>query len=318
MPLLVDLYQRYNRVTDWAALTKAAAGAYIKYSDGLAGAFTPADEYVARSREHGFPYGGYHFAEPGSATTQADVFLAQYQRHGGQLAPALDLESGGIPVAQRPSFARTFLERLHERYPIAVLYASSSWLATLQPDTWPFEWDRTWCAHYGNNDGTRHAVTTQYRGRVDLHQFTSQGRIAGVDGDVDLSFTDNVGALRLESVVAAASGEEDDMTPPPYLLDAGTNQSISFRIPAWARYITINCPYDKIVVHSVVQATDKIPPITPSDPAPFSFVREDKHDGVLRLRPWLVPVGPGANHGSITYTYSPDHPERKADLSFAP
>jgi hypothetical protein len=51
VPLIVDLYQRHNPVTDFRALARAVAAAYIKYSDGTGGTSTPADNYAARCRE---------------------------------------------------------------------------------------------------------------------------------------------------------------------------------------------------------------------------------------------------------------------------
>lgn len=236
MALLVDLYKAYNNVTDWSALAGAVSGAYLKYSDGTGGAHVPADGYAAGCLRAGIPFGGYHFAEPGDAVAQAQVFIAQYQRLGGQLAPALDLESGGIPAAARATFARQFLETVHEAYPLVVLYASGSWLASLNPDAWPYPWDRTWCAEYGINNGARHARRA-YGGRVDLHQYTSVGRIAGVSGNVDLDYTDDLSALLLAS--APASTVEDDMAAIPYDYQATGTKDAAGNIPERCHVYTV-------------------------------------------------------------------------------
>ncbi|MBB1153533.1 glycoside hydrolase family 25 protein [Amycolatopsis dendrobii] len=215
MPLIIDLYQKYNPVGSWSALRGAVDGAYIKYSDGNGPAQVTADAYVSGCNGAGIPYGGYHFAEAGDPVRQADVLIDMYRRYGGQLAPALDLETGGIPVAQRPAFARAFLERVHTVYPRVVLYASTSWLAGLNPDRWPYDWDVTWAADYGPNNGRRNAIR-HYGGRVDLHQFTSTGRAAGTVGAVDLSYTADLAALFLPT---AAETENDDMPAIPYTFD---------------------------------------------------------------------------------------------------
>lgn len=68
MALVIDLYKKYNAVTNWSALRGAVDAAYIKYSDGAGPAAVTADDYTAGCRGSGIPYGGYHFAEPGSAT----------------------------------------------------------------------------------------------------------------------------------------------------------------------------------------------------------------------------------------------------------
>jgi lysozyme len=218
MPLVVDLYQRYQTVTNWAALAGAVGGAYIKYTDGLASASTTPDGYVAGCKKWGIPYGGYHFAEPGDAVRQADVFVAAYRRYGGDLAPALDLEASGIPAQQRSSFARTFINRVRESYPKAALYASTSWLAGLSPGLA----DLIWAAEYGNNDGTRHAIT-HFPGVVHMHQYTSNGRVAGISGLVDLDWTDDLSQFRLSGNSVAATGTA--------LADYYTEDSI-MRIPS--------------------------------------------------------------------------------------
>lgn len=203
----IDLYQRYNVVTDWDALEHQVDFAWIKVSDGGAQPVVHADAYVAACVARGILWGGYHFAEPGDPVSQALVFVAQLRRLGfspdDHLAPILDIENGGIPVAQRPSFVRAFLETVHAAFACRVgTYSSTSWLVQLDVDSMPYDWDITWAAEYGNNDGTRHAIT-HYRGRVDAHQYTSHGTVAGVSGWVDLSYTDDVQALKAGGTVSA-------------------------------------------------------------------------------------------------------------------
>lgn len=206
----IDLYQRYNVVTNWDALDNLIDFAWIKVSDGGDQPIVHADAYVAACVARGILWGGYHFAEPGDPVSQALVFVAQLRRlgfspDGRHLAPILDIENGGIPVAQRPSFVRAFLETVHAAFACRVgTYSSTSWLAQLDVDSMPYDWDITWAAEYGNNDGTRHSIA-HYRGRVDAHQYTSHGTVAGVSGWVDLSYAADVRALE----AAAVSGEAD-------------------------------------------------------------------------------------------------------------
>jgi GH25 family lysozyme M1 (1,4-beta-N-acetylmuramidase) len=218
MPVLIDLYQKYNAIADWPALSRAVSGAYVKFSDGTCAAAVHADDYVKSCHDNGIPFGGYHFAEPGDPIAQADCFVALYKKFRPLLAPALDLETGEIPLGQRKAFARAFLERVHQTYGTVVLYANSSWLCTLNPDAWPYPWDLTWCAEYGTNRGLRNAVR-QYPGRVDLHQYTSRGHIGGAVSLVDLSWTDNLAPFLLQpshtsrvAPAAARSTKEDDVS----------------------------------------------------------------------------------------------------------
>jgi GH25 family lysozyme M1 (1,4-beta-N-acetylmuramidase) len=307
MALLVDLYGQYNTVTDWAALAKAVDGAYLKYSDGGGGARTPADAYVANCRAHGILWGGYHFAEPGDPALQAEVFVGACQRLGGELAPALDLESGGIPDAARPWFANTFLQRVHRNFPVVVLYASTSWLATLKPENWGYRWLRIWAAEYGTNTGTRQDIR-HYTGQVDLHQYTSFGQIPGVTGHVDLDHTDNLPALRLAATTTPLRHDEETTMQLP----AGDHRSASFDIPSGATKIRINCPIESLIVHGIWQAGDALP-------AGTNFDYKWSHEAdfrVDRLRPWRIDVVAGATQGSIIWSYAAGHPERSGSLSF--
>jgi GH25 family lysozyme M1 (1,4-beta-N-acetylmuramidase) len=205
----IDLYQRYNVVTDWDALAHAVDFAWIKVSDGGSQPVIHADAYVTACVAREVLWGGYHFAEPGDPVSQALVFVAQLRRLGfspddHHLAPILDIENGGIPVTQRSPFVRAFLEAVHGAFDCRVgTYSSTSWLAQLDVDSMPYDWDITWAAEYGINDGARHPIA-HYGGRVDAHQYTSHGTIAGVSGWVDLSYAADVRALE-----AAVSGEAD-------------------------------------------------------------------------------------------------------------
>lgn len=311
MPLIVDLYQKYNPVTDWRALARNVDAAYIKYSNGNGLAQVTADTYVAGCKNAGIPYGGYHFAEWGDAARQADAFVSAYARYGGQLAPALDLESGDIPISARATFARTFLERAHQFFPRVALYASTSWLAALRPDTWPYDWDVTWAAEYNVNDGLRHAIR-YYGGNVDLHQFTSNGKRTGASGSVDLSYTDNLSGLLLTGTTHSTLPQLIDDEETNMKLDPGDHRSISFDIPPGATSIRVNCPMDFMTVHGIWQSGDGLPTGTDFD-YKWSYEKDFRVD---RLRPWKIDVAPGATNGSIIYSYAKDHPERSGSLSF--
>lgn len=196
----VDLYQRYNTVTNWAALGQAIRFGWVKGTDGFGRASWAADAYVRGLESVGVPWGLYHFAEPGSATAQAHVYVDELLRLGWapdahHLVPALDLESAGMPVAMRGPFAWEWLETVHaELANREALYASTSWLRTLNPDARPYDWDLTWAAEYGVNDGQPHPIHG-YTGRVDVHQYTSKGTLPGVSGWVDRNRTASVQLL---------------------------------------------------------------------------------------------------------------------------
>lgn len=200
MPPGVDLYERYNTVTNWERLSGLISFAWLKVSDGDKRSIVTADGYVNNCLNNGIPWGPYHFAMPGHPVIQAEALLAEMVRLDWQpddkhLIPALDLEQATIPMNQRIGLARVFLETVHAKTGGRVaLYATTSWLAFLKPETWGYDWLVVWAAEWGPNDGTRHPIV-HYDGRVTAHQYTSKGRLSGVTGFVDLDWTDDINAL---------------------------------------------------------------------------------------------------------------------------
>jgi hypothetical protein len=66
-----------------------------------------------------------------------------------------------------------------------MLYANTSMLIGIGADTLNIQGLRIWAANYGRNDGKRYPFN--YRGRVDIHQYTSVGTVPGITGLVDLN-----------------------------------------------------------------------------------------------------------------------------------
>lgn len=196
----IDLFRIYQTVTDWQAVKRAGiAFAWIKATNGTSvardnsGNLAPADPTVAGARAAGIAPGLYHYALPGDPIRQADVFADEVIRleclGPGTLPPALDLEEAGIgSTAQRRAFAVAFLRRLQARTGQArvAIYASASWMADLQPEAWGIDGLIIWTAAYGSNDGGRHGsaiASAGYRGRTDVHQYTSAGSAPGVQSE---------------------------------------------------------------------------------------------------------------------------------------
>lgn len=195
MALGIDIY-RYQTVTDWSAVTRHGVSfVYVKGTDGGRVAQQRADGQVKGAQDAGLPVGLYHYAQLSpKPEIQADVFTAEILRLGATgLPPALDLEDPHKPGAAAWDFAHRFLTRLRTNgFQKVTLYANTSMLAGIQADTLGVPNTLIWAAAYGPNDGQRHPLA--YRGRVDIHQFTSEGTIPGITGRVDLneSFTEDI------------------------------------------------------------------------------------------------------------------------------
>jgi GH25 family lysozyme M1 (1,4-beta-N-acetylmuramidase) len=222
MPEGVDLYEKYNKVTDWQAVRKFGIEyAWIKLSDGLS---TRDDVgYVAKAKSVGILTGGYHYAQPGDPIAQADLLLSRCSALGAlELAPALDLEDPFVPNDAAVNFAIAFLRRIESRGHVPCLYANNSMLAYVLPRVRAAVPNvKVWAARYG---GT---LTVPY----DVHQYTSTGRVTGIVGDVDR----NRGAAILNTPTPTAPAIEDEEE---FMLVPATHAPAA---PAGDDYIDIPC-----------------------------------------------------------------------------
>jgi len=199
----IDIYDRYQDVTDWRVVRDAGVRfCIIKATDGGGRAVAPADAFVRGARSVGIPVGLYHYAQlsPGPEI-QADVLNAEFRRLGPvQLPPVLDLEgdfhlkAGDSPatrtqkISRAVDFARRFATRLSAcGHPRVLLYVNTSFLSSLRPHTWGLPGLLVWAADYGPNDGRRHPDLSPYTGPVAIHQYTDRGRVPGITGNVDLN-----------------------------------------------------------------------------------------------------------------------------------
>jgi GH25 family lysozyme M1 (1,4-beta-N-acetylmuramidase) len=215
----VDLFQRYNTVTDWHQVTAdGVRDVYVKLTNGTSVASVPGDAYVSGARSAGLSVGGYAYALAGDPAAQARAFAGELKRlNACDIAPALDYEDSSLPLSGQAgrAWVTTFLSALHQALPSLpklALYASGSVLSALGagsisvPGVQLIVWD----AEYGANDGQAHPVHA-YTGHIDIHQFTSAGSLPGIAGQVDLDnvftdITEGIADVQLTDVVNTPIG----------------------------------------------------------------------------------------------------------------
>lgn len=181
-----DIYQRYQRVTDWQAVGKRVGYAWVKGTDGsgypVGGR---ADAYVRGFRSVGVPVSIYHYAQFGDPVKQANLFVSEVKRLGATgVTPALDLEAPFSPNSTARSFGIRFCKRVAELGLRPAVYMSDSFARGVRPDQWGIPGLVIWIARYGSRPNY---------GRYDVHQYTSDGSVPGITGRVDLneSYTSN-------------------------------------------------------------------------------------------------------------------------------
>jgi GH25 family lysozyme M1 (1,4-beta-N-acetylmuramidase) len=224
----VDLYGLYNKVTDWNAVRAAGIEfAWVKLSDGN----TNREDYgyIAGGSRVGIVMGGYHYAQPGDPIAQANRLIDRCAAYGALgLAPALDLEDPFVPGAAAIDFSVRFLNQIVARGHVPCLYANNSMLSgVLGPVSAAVPGLKVWGARYGAG------LTVP----VDVHQYTSTGRVPGISGDVDR----NRGSVLLNRPIDT---DEDDYmivkaAPDDYVSIPCNGKTLLFVATAFGRRVKI-------------------------------------------------------------------------------
>lgn len=131
--------------------------------------------------------GAYHFFRPElDPLEQAKHFLKVLGKDPGELPPALDIEVLGNlspdEVIRRATHWMTYVEsKLHCK---PILYTGSAFWRYSVRDSTALRTHPLWIAHYTTAPGPR--LPTAWP-KWTFWQFSQQGRVAGIKGDVDMN-----------------------------------------------------------------------------------------------------------------------------------
>ena len=194
--------------------------AFLKATEGR----TFDDERFAFNRRTakaaGLTVGAYHFARPDNNSPEAEAqhFIRVARPTHGELLPALDWETAPPTAA----WALRFLQAVEAAIGTPpILYTFPDFLRR----TGHFDDFRRyplWYSRFGPNDGQVHPANPPQGFRFAVHQFTSAGRVDGIEGqaDLDLLKLDSLRPLvvtgdRGEPGPASGEGSPDEAEPPP-------------------------------------------------------------------------------------------------------
>ena len=187
----------YQGDIDWAAVAGDGIDfAIMKATEGNTYTDTKFKQNRTNAQLAGVTIGMYHVASPRRSTddarAEADRFLRVAKPNVGNLIPALDIEIANVPSGMKPSvledWVRAWLNRVTARlgvrpmiygsqYMFEHLLANSTWFADHGFPLW-FAWPRkNLPSPLPANDWQGHGWT--------FWQWTWEGNIAGIDGDVD-------------------------------------------------------------------------------------------------------------------------------------
>ncbi len=177
----------YQKDINWSALKQAKLNSFpirfviIKASEGSDLRDSLFRENFANARCHGFVRGAYHFFNPQSdPVRQAQHYFQHVNLLPGDMPPILDVEKRGKkPLAEFQNDVLRWLEYAHKEtgvMPILYTYARFKYDYLRDPrfDKYPL-----WVARYNMRLG--------YQGEWVMWQYSEEGCIAGIKGDVDLN-----------------------------------------------------------------------------------------------------------------------------------
>jgi lysozyme len=194
--MIVDL-SAYQAGISWRALRDASVtAAFLKATEGVGFEDAAFRDHRAAAASVGLPTGAYHFARPDTVTSRHDAvaeaewFLHVAAPQAGDLLPALDLETAGLPPPQLVAWALAWLQRvgsaIGER---PLLYTYPSFFEDrLARSARLAERSLLWLADWGPDDGVPHPPRRlgAWRGAA-VHQYTSRGSLPGIAGRLDLN-----------------------------------------------------------------------------------------------------------------------------------
>lgn len=189
--IIIDV-SKHNGVINWAKVATAGiAGAILRvgYGSDIKSQDDSAFKRNADAcKKHNIPFGVYLYSYAKSdAQIESEVkhILRLIKGYKLQLPVYIDLEEPGTEKHAKAN-ANKFIELINKTEYTAGVYASESWFKTYLKDI-KTAW--RWVAKYGSNNGkpgTKPAVN-----KIDMWQYTSRGKIAGIAGFVDESILYN-------------------------------------------------------------------------------------------------------------------------------
>ena len=194
----------------------------IKATGGVTYVSTDCDRQYHQAKAAGKLVGVYHFANDdhngSSAVAEEDFFVNNtLGYHDGETILVLDFEMQALPLG--PGWALAFLQRVQERTGIKpVIYLQGSEASQSKYDPLVQNDFGLWLAHWTMNHSVSGHQTppapmaTRWPFAI-LHQYSSQGRLPGWGGDLDMNTFD--GDRSTWMAYAAKNGSVKPTPPTP-------------------------------------------------------------------------------------------------------
>ena len=187
----IDVSNHQDRI-DWSRVkADGITFAYVKASEGQTFVDPKYDAHVAGAKSVGIRTGAYHFARPDTdasdpeqdARAEADFFLSLAAPRSGDLLPALDLETAGLPAAQMVAWTKAWLDRVRKVIGVRPLVYTYPYFWEQLGGTTAFRNYPLWIANYGVSEPMLPGSWRRYW----IWQYSASGTVDGIPGRTDLN-----------------------------------------------------------------------------------------------------------------------------------
>ncbi len=180
----------HQGIIDWQKVKNAGID-YAILRCGYGGDITAQDDSqfarnIAECEKVGMPYGIYLYSYANSvekAKSEADHVLRLLGGHKPLYPIYYDLEDGGTTGkcsnALILEMAKAFVNTLEAKGYWVGIYANTYWNNTYLTDSW-YNSKARWVAQYNSK--------CTYKGEYGMWQYTSKGRVDGIEGNVDMNY----------------------------------------------------------------------------------------------------------------------------------
>lgn len=158
----------------------------VKATQGVNFVSGSCDAQVQQAIALGKPFGFYHYVDGSGAQAEADFFVDHCAGYFGKGIPCIDWESAENSAWGNTGYLKQLVQRVIDRTGVKpLIYASAS----------SFPWDvaqalncGAWVAQYASNNATGYQDSPWNEGAYDcaIRQYSSTGRLAGYNGNLDL------------------------------------------------------------------------------------------------------------------------------------
>lgn len=158
----------------------------VKATQGVNFVSDACDSQVQQAIALGKPFGFYHYVGGSGAQAEADFFIDHCAGYFGKGIPCIDWESAENSAWGNTGYLKQLVQRVIDRTGVKpLIYASAS----------SFPWDvaqaldcGAWVAQYASNNATGYQDSPWNEGAYDcaIRQYSSAGRLAGYNGNLDL------------------------------------------------------------------------------------------------------------------------------------